>query len=110
MATRSVLTRAWLPSQPSAHRPESGTLTKTLNSYEKEIIEAALTETHGKVARAKGCGGQTWNFRARHWTREIKQLNIKKQQVPLGFLADFLSRILHRKRAARTGRLHAGSL
>lgn len=69
----------WLSNQPSAQRPESGALTKTLNSYEKEIIEAALTETHGKVAGPGGAAAKLGIPRSTLDAR-IKQLNINKYQ------------------------------
>ena len=69
--------RAWLSSQPSAGRPQSGALTKTLNSYEKELIEAALAETKGKVAGPNGAAAKLGIPRSTLDAR-IKQLNIKK--------------------------------
>src|SRR5260370_10196519 len=41
---------AWLSSQNTPCAESSGSLTQTLQSYEKELIEAALGESKGKVA------------------------------------------------------------
>ena len=67
---------AWLSSQGAA-RAGSGTLTQTLHSYEKEIIEAVLAETNGRVAGANGAAAKLGIPRSTLDTR-IKQLNIKK--------------------------------
>ena len=67
---------AWLSSQGAA-RAGSGTLTQTLHSYEKEIIEAVLAETKGRVAGANGAAAKLGIPRSTLDTR-IKQLNIKK--------------------------------
>ena len=68
---------AWLSSQGAAQRTGSGTLTQTLHSYEKEIIEAVLAETNGRVAGANGAAAKLGIPRSTLDTR-IKQLNIKK--------------------------------
>jgi DNA-binding NtrC family response regulator len=68
---------AWLSSQGAAQRTGSGTLTQTLHSYEKEMIEAVLAETKGKVAGANGAAAKLGIPRSTLDTR-IKQLNIKK--------------------------------
>jgi formate hydrogenlyase transcriptional activator len=68
---------AWLSSQGAAQRKGPGTLTQTLQSYEKEIIEAALKETNGRVAGANGAAARLGIPRSTLETR-IQQLNIKK--------------------------------
>src|SRR2546422_8496953 len=40
--------RAWFSNQDSAHPKSSGRLTDTVQSYEKELIEAALAESNKK--------------------------------------------------------------
>ncbi|HUC54379.1 MAG TPA: sigma 54-interacting transcriptional regulator [Candidatus Cybelea sp.] len=71
---------AWLSSQ-NAPRPEpSGPLTKTLRSYEKELIEAALAESNGKVAGPNGAAAKLGIPRST-LDLKIKQLNIKKITV-----------------------------
>ncbi|PYU96012.1 MAG: hypothetical protein DMG25_02875 [Acidobacteria bacterium] len=41
---------AWLSSQDAPRLESSGPLTQNLQNYEKELIEAALAESNGKVA------------------------------------------------------------
>jgi PAS domain S-box-containing protein len=67
---------AWLSSQ-DAPRLESGPLTKALQSYEKELIEAALAESKGKVAGPNGAAARLGIPRST-LDLKIKQLNIKK--------------------------------
>src|SRR5258708_1268788 len=68
---------AWLASQ-NAPRPVSpGSLTKTLESYEKELIETALAESNGKVAGPNGAAAKLGIPRST-LDLKIKQLNIKK--------------------------------
>jgi formate hydrogenlyase transcriptional activator len=71
---------AWL-SRPNVASPKSaGPLTESLKSYEKELIEAALAESDGKVAGPNGAAAKlgvprsTLDFK-------VKQLNIKKNSV-----------------------------
>jgi PAS domain S-box-containing protein len=71
---------AWLSSQ-NAPRPESsGPFTQNVQNYEKELIEAALAESNGKVAGPNGAAAKlgiprsTLDFK-------IKQLNIKKHPI-----------------------------
>jgi PAS domain S-box-containing protein len=68
--------RAWLSGQ-AAGRPEPGDLTNTLQSYEKEIIERALTESNGTVAGPNGAAAKLGIPRTTLDAR-IKQLNIKR--------------------------------
>jgi formate hydrogenlyase transcriptional activator len=71
--------RAWLSSQ-AEDRPESGALTNTLQSVEREIIEKALAESNGKVAGPNGAAARLGMPRTTLDAR-IKQLNIKRHIV-----------------------------
>ena len=70
---------AWLSSQ-AVGGPESGTLTSTLQSYEKEIIEKALADSNGKVAGPHGAAAKLGVPRTTLDAR-IKQLNIKRSTI-----------------------------
>jgi PAS domain S-box-containing protein len=68
---------AWLSiEQPKADM--SGPLTQTLQEQEKEMIEAALAETRGKVAGAKGAAAKL-GIPPSTLESKIKQLKINKQ-------------------------------
>ena len=68
---------AWLSSQ-NAPRPESsGPLTQNLHSYEKQLVEAALAESKGKVAGLNGAAAKL-GIPPSTLHLKIKQLNIKK--------------------------------
>jgi formate hydrogenlyase transcriptional activator len=71
---------AWLSSQNTLRLGASGPLKQNLQDYEKELIEAALTESNGKVA---GPGGAAAKLGIPRSTLDlkIKQLNIKKPTV-----------------------------
>jgi len=68
---------AWLSSQKAPHTKSSAPLTTTLRSYEKELIEAALAESTGKVAGPNGAAAKLGIPRST-LDLKIKQLNIKK--------------------------------
>ncbi len=70
---------AWLSSQ-SVGRSESGALTSTLRSYEKEIIEKALMDSNGKIAGPNGAAAKLGIPRTTLDAR-IKQLNIKRLTI-----------------------------
>jgi len=71
---------AWLSSQ-NAYRPKaSGPLTENLQSFEKELIEAALMASNGKVAGPNGAAAKLGIPRSTLDLR-IKQLSIKKNTV-----------------------------
>jgi transcriptional regulator with GAF, ATPase, and Fis domain len=70
---------AWLSSQ-TAFRPDSGTLTETLQSFEREIIEAALVESNGKVAGPNGAAAKLGIPRSTLDAR-IKLLKILKYTI-----------------------------
>jgi DNA-binding NtrC family response regulator len=71
---------AWLSSPDAPHRKSAGPLTESLHSYEKELIEAALAESNGKVA---GPGGAAAKLGIPRSTLDlkIKQLNIRKHRI-----------------------------
>ena len=73
---------AWLSSQDAPRPKSSGPLTETLQSYEKELIEAALAESNGKVAGPNGAAAKLGIPRST-LDLKIKQLNIKKHTVPV---------------------------
>ena len=71
---------AWLSSL-NAHRLESsGPLKLNLQNYEKELIEAALAESNGKVAGPSGAAAKLGIPRST-LDLKIKQLNIKKHTI-----------------------------
>jgi PAS domain S-box-containing protein len=70
---------AWLSSQPVS-RPEPGVLTKSIRRHEKEIIEAALAESNGKVAGPNGAAAKLGIPRST-LDAKIKQLSIKKYSI-----------------------------
>jgi formate hydrogenlyase transcriptional activator len=70
---------AWLSSQPVS-RPELGVLTKTIRSHEKEIIEAALAQSNGKVSGPDGAAAKLGIPRST-LDAKIRQLQIKKYSV-----------------------------
>jgi formate hydrogenlyase transcriptional activator len=69
---------AWLSRQNALRPKSSGPLTETLRSYEKELIEAALAASNGKVAGPNGAAVKLGIPRSTLDLR-IKQLNIKKR-------------------------------
>jgi formate hydrogenlyase transcriptional activator len=72
--------QAWLTTQNASARPEWGSLTKSLQNYERGIIEAALVESNGKVAGPDGAAAKLGIRRSTLDTR-IKQLHIKRHTV-----------------------------
>src|ERR1700683_1096003 len=71
---------AWLSSQ-NAPRPElSGSLTQNLQNYEKELIEASLAESSGKVGGPSGAAAKLGIPRST-LDLKIKHLNIKKNTI-----------------------------
>jgi PAS domain S-box-containing protein len=70
---------AWFPIPESVRLGFSGPLTETLQNQEREIIEAALAESKGKVAGPNGAAAKLGIPRSTlDW--KIKQLKIKKQK------------------------------
>ena len=68
---------AWLSSQNTPRLGASGPLKQNLQDYEKELIEAALAESNGKVAGPSGAAAKLGIPRS-SLDLKIKQLNIKK--------------------------------
>ena len=69
---------AWLSIEQPSRTDMSGPLIQTLQDQEKEMIEAALAETRGKVAGAKGAAAKL-GIPPSTLESKIKQLKIKKQ-------------------------------
>jgi len=69
---------SWLSIQQSATSDESSAMTKTLHDQEKEMIEAALAETRGRVAGKKGAAARL-GIPASTLESKIKQLKIDKR-------------------------------
>ena len=68
---------AWLSSQNAPRLASSALLKRNLQNYEKDLIEAALAESNGKVAGPKGAAAKLGIPRST-LDLKIKQLNIKK--------------------------------
>jgi formate hydrogenlyase transcriptional activator len=58
----------------------SGPLIQTVQNYEKELIEAALAESNGKVAGPNGAAAKLGIPRST-LDLKIKQLNIRKHNL-----------------------------
>jgi formate hydrogenlyase transcriptional activator len=71
------INEAWLSRQNPPRKEPADPLTKSLQKYEKELIEAALAESHGKVAGPDGAASKLGVPRST-LDLKIKQLNIKK--------------------------------
>jgi formate hydrogenlyase transcriptional activator len=71
---------AWLSGQDAPRPKSSGPLTETLQSYEKELIEAALAESNGKVSGPNGAAAKLGIPRST-LDMKIKQLNIRKHTI-----------------------------
>jgi PAS domain S-box-containing protein len=69
---------AWLSIMQPSRADISGPLAQTLQDQEKEMIEAALAETRGKVAGANGAAAKL-GLPPSTLESKIKQLKIKKQ-------------------------------
>jgi PAS domain S-box-containing protein len=69
---------AWLSSKIVARQKASAPLTKTLQGYERELIEAALAESNGKVAGPNGAAAKLGIPRST-LDLKIKRLNIRKR-------------------------------
>jgi PAS domain S-box-containing protein len=68
---------AWLSTQNAPRLESSGPLPQNLQNYEKELIEAALAGSNGKVAGPNGAAAKLGIPRST-LDLKIKQLNIKK--------------------------------
>ena len=69
--------QAWLSTQNAPRLESSGLFKQNLQDYEKELIEAALAESNGKVAGPSGAAAKLGIPRST-LDLKIKQLNIKK--------------------------------
>jgi len=78
---------SWLSSQEGPRRESSGPLTQTLHNHEKELIEAALADSRGKVAGPNGAAANlgiprsTLDFR-------IKTAQYKETRLPVSPLVE----------------------
>jgi len=71
---------AWLSSQDATRQKSSTPLSQSLHNYEKELIEAALAESNGKVAGPNGAAAKLGIPRST-LDLKIKQLKIKKNSI-----------------------------
>jgi formate hydrogenlyase transcriptional activator len=71
---------SWLSSQGAPRLDSSGPLTQTLQNYEKELIEAALAQSNGRVAGPHGAAAKLGIPRST-LDLKIKQLKIKKHAL-----------------------------
>ena len=71
--------KAWLASVQPPRQELAGPLPDTLQNQEKEIIEAALAESKGKVAGPQGAAAKLGIPRST-LDSKIKQLRIKKHK------------------------------
>jgi PAS domain S-box-containing protein len=71
---------AWLSSQNAPHLESSGPLKQNLQNYEKELIEAALAESKGKVAGPSGAAAKL-GIPPSTLHLKIKQLSIKRNNI-----------------------------
>jgi formate hydrogenlyase transcriptional activator len=71
---------AWLSSQDAPRLQSSGPLTQNVQNYEKELIEAALAESNGKVAGPNGAAAKLGIPRST-LDLKIKQLMINKHAI-----------------------------
>jgi PAS domain S-box-containing protein len=74
--------KAWLASEQPLRQELAGPLPDTLQNQEKEMIEAALAESKGKVAGPNGAAAKLGIPRST-LDSKIKLLNIKKQKFIL---------------------------
>src|ERR1700726_1393746 len=71
---------AWLSSQDAPRQESSGALIGNLRSYEKQLIEAALEKSNGKVAGLNGAATKL-GIPPSTLHLKIKQLNIEKHTL-----------------------------
>jgi DNA-binding NtrC family response regulator len=71
---------AWLSSQNTPRPESSGPLTQNLHSYEKQLVEAALAESTGKVAGPNGAAAKL-GIPPSTLHLKIKQLKIEKRTL-----------------------------
>jgi len=71
---------AWLSSQDEPNRGSRVTFPENVRDYEKQLIEAALKESNGKIAGLNGAAGKLGIPRST-LDAKIKQLKIKKYTI-----------------------------
>jgi transcriptional regulator with PAS, ATPase and Fis domain len=71
---------AWLGNHNAVRPASSGSLTKSIESYEKQLIEAALVESKGKVSGPNGAAAKLGIPRST-LDLKIRQLNIRKHAI-----------------------------
>jgi formate hydrogenlyase transcriptional activator len=71
---------AWLSSPEKPRLDSSGPLTQNVQNYEKELIEAALADSNGKIAGQNGAAAKL-GIPPSTLHLKIKQLNIKKNTI-----------------------------
>ena len=71
---------AWLSSQDEPNRGSTVTFPENVQNYEKQLIEAALAESNGKVAGPNGAAAKLGIPRST-LDAKIKQLNMKKYTI-----------------------------
>jgi PAS domain S-box-containing protein len=71
---------AWLSGQDGPHPESSGPLTQNVQKYQKGLIEAALAESHGKVAGPNGAAAKL-GIPPSTLHLKIRQLNITKHTI-----------------------------
>ena len=71
---------AWLSSQDEPNRGSTDTFPENVRNYEKQLIEAALEESNGKIAGPNGAAGKLGIPRST-LDAKIKQLKIKKYTI-----------------------------
>jgi len=72
---------AWLSSQDAPPLESSRPLIQSVQNYERQLIEAALAESNGKIAGPNGAAAKLGIPRST-LDAKIKQLNIKKHTTP----------------------------
>jgi PAS domain S-box-containing protein len=71
---------AWLSNQDATSLKSSGPLTRMVHNYEKQLIEAALARSNGKVAGLDGAAAKLGIPRST-LDLKVKQHNIKKHAI-----------------------------
>jgi PAS domain S-box-containing protein len=71
---------AWLSSQDEPNRGSTATFPENVQNYEKQLIEAALAESNGKVAGPNGAAAKLGIPRST-LDAKIKQLKMKKYTI-----------------------------
>jgi len=75
---------AWLSSQDEPNRGSTVTFPENVRNYEKQLIEAALAESNGKIAGPNGAAGKLGIPRS---TLDAKIKQLKMKNTPSGKVA-----------------------